>query len=195
MLTPSLLAQLDELSAFGADNDAAIAERPRRMLNITPETGRFLYQLVRHGGAREVLEIGTSNGYSTLWLAAALAGQGGRVTTLDCNPAKLELARANFDRAGLAGVIDARSADAAACLREAADSTYDLIFLDADRSQYQAYWPDLFRTLRAGGLIVVDNATSHADECAGFFAQARATAGAVCECLPLGNGEFLILKE
>lgn len=195
MLTASLLSLLDELAAFGADNDAATAERARRMLNITPDTGRFLYQLLRHGAARQVLEIGTSNGYSTLWLAAALAGQGGGVTTLECNPAKLELARANFERAGLAGTIDARLADAAEHLRDSADASYDLIFLDADRSQYRAYWPDLFRILRPGGLVVVDNATSHADECAEFFALARATAGTVCECLPLGNGEFLILKE
>ncbi|KAG0920226.1 hypothetical protein G6F31_020815 [Rhizopus arrhizus] len=67
----------DELARFGADNDARETERGRRMLYITPQTGEFLLVLVRFGAARRVLEIGTSNGYSTLWLAEAAAAING----------------------------------------------------------------------------------------------------------------------
>jgi predicted O-methyltransferase YrrM len=76
-----LLAVLDELARFGRDNDARETERPRRMLNITPETGRLLWILVRQSRATRILEVGTSNAYSTIWLADAARETGGRVTT------------------------------------------------------------------------------------------------------------------
>lgn len=68
---PSLQELLRELEAFGQQNDQTIAERPRRMLNITRDTGEFLSVIIRAMNARRILEIGTSNGYSTLWLASA----------------------------------------------------------------------------------------------------------------------------
>src|SRR5437868_2685738 len=98
----ALTALLDELARFGDDNDARETERARRMLNITPDTGRLLWILIRSARATRILEIGTSNAYSTIWLADAARETGGRVTTLELNPAKVELARANLTRAGLA---------------------------------------------------------------------------------------------
>ena len=76
-----LTALLDELARFGDDNDARETERPRRMLNITPDTGRLLSILVRSAGATRILEVGTSNAYSTIWLADAARETGGSVTT------------------------------------------------------------------------------------------------------------------
>ena len=83
----------DELGRFGADNDARESERGRRMLNITPDTGEFLSVLVRFGDTRRVLEIGTSNGYSTLWLAEAATAIDGHVTTLEYADDKVAMAR------------------------------------------------------------------------------------------------------
>lgn len=85
-----------ELERFGETNDAATTERPRRMLNITRDTGEFLAVLVRATIARRVLEIGTSNGYSTLWLADAARKIGGLVTTVEFAEYKIELASANL---------------------------------------------------------------------------------------------------
>src|SRR6476659_2443422 len=85
-----------ELERFGQANDAATNERPRRMLNITRDTGGFLVVLVRATAARRVLEIGTSNGYSTLWLANAARAIGGSVTTVELADYKIGLATANF---------------------------------------------------------------------------------------------------
>ena len=104
-MSESLQLLLTELEHFGAANDSAIAERPRRMLNITPETGELLSVLVRAMSARRVLEIGTSNGYSTLWLADAVRATGGAVTTVELSDYKAELARQNFRRSGLGSWI------------------------------------------------------------------------------------------
>src|SRR5215470_6570356 len=94
-----------ELEQFGKANDASTTERRRRMLNITRDTGEFLVVLVKATLARRVLEIGTSNGYSTLWLASAARAIGGSVTTVELSDSKVELARENFRRSGLASAI------------------------------------------------------------------------------------------
>ena len=101
----TLQALKEELARFGADNDATHTARAQRMLNITPDTGALLGVLVRATGARRVLEIGTSNGYSTLWLAEAAAAVGGHVTTLEYAADKVALARSTFDRSGLGAHI------------------------------------------------------------------------------------------
>ena len=97
-MTNSLDSLLDELEQFGKANDGSTTERPRRMLNITRDTGEFLAVLVRATLARRVLEIGTSNGYSTLWLASAARAIGGSVVTIELSAYKVALATANFAR-------------------------------------------------------------------------------------------------
>jgi hypothetical protein len=96
---------LVELEQFGKTNDAGATERARRMLNITRDTGEFLAVLVKATMARRVLAIGTSNGYSTLWLASAARAIGGAVTTVELAQYKIALAATNFARAGLAACI------------------------------------------------------------------------------------------
>ena len=133
----------NELAHFGAENDAREVERGRRMLNITPDTGEFLAVLVRFGTARRVLEIGTSNGYSTLWLAESAAAIDGHVTTLEYAEDKAAMARDTFARSGLADRITLVHDDAGPWLAEAADASIDLLFLDSDRGQYAGWWPQL----------------------------------------------------
>jgi predicted O-methyltransferase YrrM len=111
---------LVELEQFGKANDASITERSRRMLNITRDTGEFLAVLVRATLARRVLEIGTSNGYSTLWLASAARTIGGTVTTVELTDYKVGLASANFARAGLASCISIINDDAGRVLERSA---------------------------------------------------------------------------
>jgi predicted O-methyltransferase YrrM len=117
-LTESLHELLVELEQFGLSNDGAIADRPRRMLNITRDTGEFLSVLMRAMNAQRVLEIGTSNGYSTLWLALAAKAVKGHVTTVELSNFKLALAAENFKRSGLAVFITQVAGDAAALLRD-----------------------------------------------------------------------------
>ena len=92
----TLLELLEKLAKFGEDNDTRETERPKRMLNITRDTGRLLWIIVRATGAMRILEVGTSNAFSTIWLADAARSTGGRVTTLELNPEKIALARANL---------------------------------------------------------------------------------------------------
>src|SRR5437762_2429152 len=102
----TLLELLEKLAKFGEDNDAQETERPKRMLNITRDTGRLLWIIVRATGATRILEVGTSNAFSTIWLADAARSTGGRVTTLELNPEKIALARANLAAAGLDVVVE-----------------------------------------------------------------------------------------
>jgi predicted O-methyltransferase YrrM len=191
----TLQALKDELARFGADNDATHTERAQRMLNITPDTGELLGVLVRATVARRVLEIGTSNGYSTLWLAEAAAAVGGQVTTLEYAADKIALATATFARSGLAMQIELVHTEAGKWLGAAAEASIDLLFLDSERSQYLGWWPDLRRVLRPGGLLVVDNAVSHAEQMAAFEAQVRRDPQFHCVRVPLGNGELIAVRD
>ena len=194
MASPDLEALKVELERFGEANDAATNERPRRMLNITRDTGEFLGILVRATAARRVLEIGTSNGYSTLWLAEAAGAIGGSVTTVECSEYKLELAAANFARSGLSPFITLVRDDAGRLLQRSDESGYDVIFLDSERQEYPGWWPELRRVLRRGGLLIVDNAISHVNELAPFIALATADPQFETCLVPVGNGEFLAVK-
>ncbi len=193
-MTGSLETLKSELERFGQANDAATSERPRRMLNITRDTGEFLLVLVRATAARRVLEIGTSNGYSTLWLAEAARGIGGSVTTVELADYKIGLASANFARSGLAPFITLVHEDAGRFLERSDTGAYDLVFLDSERPEYPGWWPHLRRVLRPGGLLVVDNATSHVEQMAPFVALVRADSEFATCLVPVGNGEFLAVK-
>jgi len=189
-----LEALMAKLEQFGKDNDGSTAERPRKMLNITRDTGEFLAVLVRATLARRLLEIGTSNGYSTLWLASAARAIGGSVTTVEKSPYKIDLSAANFARSGLASYISQVHDDAGSVLERSPDGAFDMIFLDSERPEYPDWWPNLRRVLRPGGLLVVDNATSHPVEIAPFVALVNTDAEFETSLVPVGNGEFLAVK-
>ena len=124
-----------------------------RLRNVEPDTAELLGVLVRATRSRRILEIGTSNGHSTLWLADAAESTGGRVQTLDIDPRRTELALANLHRAGLDGLVECRTIGAAQALAEYPDDAWDLVFLDAERPEYAGYWPNLRRVLAPGGSV------------------------------------------
>jgi predicted O-methyltransferase YrrM len=193
-MTESLQVLLSELESFGEAHDSDAVGRPHRMLNITRDTGEFLAVLVRATSARRVLEIGTSNGYSTLWLASAARATGGAVTTVELSDYKVGLAQENFSRSGLAAYITLVHDDTGRVLERAVDASFDLIFLDAERPEYPGWWPDLKRLLRPGGLLVVDNAISHSEQMAPFVALVKADADFTTSLVSIGKGEFLAVK-
>jgi predicted O-methyltransferase YrrM len=192
-MDPSLHALLDELYAAGREHDAGKEDRLERLRNVEPETAALLSVLIRATGARRILEIGTSNGYSTVWLAEAARVVGGSVVSVEVEAERTEQARANLSRAGLAERVELRVQDAAETLADAAEDAYDLIFLDAERPAYAGYWPELVRVLRPGGLLVVDNVISHADQVAEFRALVSADERVTEADAPTGAGALLVV--
>ncbi|MGE5602730.1 MAG: O-methyltransferase [Nitrososphaerales archaeon] len=189
-----LTAFLAELEQFGVDNDEMAASRAERLLNITQDTGVFLHLLVQAVRARRILEIGASDGYSTLWLADAARATGGRVSTVECRPERAQMAAANFRRSGLASLIDLHVGEAGPHLAGQPAGSVEFLFLDAERHEYPGFWPELQRVLAPNSLLVVDNAVSHQAELAPFVALVNETEGYLTSLAPVGKGELLILK-
>ena len=133
--------------------------RRHRYLSVPPEDGRLLRVLAESGGARQVVEIGTSTGYSGLWLLLALARTGGRLTTYEIDPQRHALARANFERAGVSRFASLVLGDAHNEIAKLKDPI-DLLFLDADKVGYLDYMKKLRALVRPGGLIVAHNMNS-----------------------------------
>ncbi len=190
----TLEAVLDELHRYGTAHDAGLADRLQRLRNVEPDTARVLSVLVQALAARRLLELGTSNGYSTLWLADAVRSVGGWLVTVNLDAARSALAALNLDRVGLRELVELRVEDAAVTLRESPDGAFDMIFLDAERPAYAGYWPDLVRVLRPGGLLAVDNVLSHAEEVADFRALVRADARVSEAVVPTGAGLLLVVR-
>lgn len=184
---------LDRLARFGGEHDAREVNRTRKMLNITPDTGRLLWILVRARGAARILEVGTSNGYSTIWLADAARETSGRVITLERNPEKIALARANLAEAGVAEYVDLYEGDAADTLAKLS-GPFEFVFLDADRPQYVRYFEMVFPKLASGGLLVADNVISHARELAAYLASVKSHPGLMSVTVPIGKGEEISVK-
>jgi predicted O-methyltransferase YrrM len=184
---------LREVAETGRLNDAKETQRSRRMLNITSDTGQLLYILVCTMRAQRVLEVGTSNGYSTLWLSWAVSTTRGRVDTIESDTYKVVLARDNLDRAGLLQFVTIHEGLAIDVLSQL-DGVYDLVFLDADRASYMGYVEPLLELLRPGGLLVTDNVVSHAHELTDFLSTLKTDPRLMSVTVPIGNGEELSFK-
>ncbi|MCW2575455.1 MAG: putative O-methyltransferase, partial [Modestobacter sp.] len=159
----------DALYADGVEHDAAEPDRLRRRRNLEPDAAALLGVVLRAMGARSVVEVGTSNGYSTLWLADAVRATGGRVLSVDLDADGQATAAGTLRQAGLDEWVELRCADGGQALRELPDGSQDVVFLDSERSEYEDWWPHPVRVLRPGGLLVIDNVLSHPDEVAAFL--------------------------
>jgi predicted O-methyltransferase YrrM len=179
-----------EIHAAATEHDEALTDRLARYRILEPETAELLALLVRATNAQRVLELGTSIGHSTLWLADAVEATGGRLTSVEIDPSRTEQARANLERAGLTAEL--RVEDAADTLRGSDDDAWDLIFLDAERPAYAGYWRDVVRSLRPGGLVAVDNVISHAEQVEELLELMADLPGAQ---VPIGAGLQLAVKR
>ena len=168
--------------------------RERRLRSVTPEVGRFLHLLVKLTGARRILEVGMSGGYSTIWLASAARETDGHVTTLELDPAKIERARQNFAAAGLQDIITIVEGDAHQTLARL-EGPFDLAFLDAEKEFYLDFLEPLVRLLRPGGVLTADNLLSHAEELAPFRQAAESHPELECVLIPIPRGELLARKR
>ena len=188
-------AFLDELYAHGRAHDEQRDDRLQRLRNVEPETAELLGVLVRAMRATRVLEIGTSNGYSTIWLGDAAEAVDGTVLSLEIEAERTAQATSNVAEAGVSGFVELRTQDAAEALRSFADGAFDLIFLDAERTHYVDYWPDLIRALRPNGLLVVDNTLSHSKDLVEFSELVYGDAQVTSTLVTVGGGVMLIVKS
>ena len=186
---------LDELYAHGRAHDEKRADRLQRLRNVEPETAELLGVLVRAMRAARVLEIGTSNGYSTIWLGDAAEAVDGTVLSLEIEAERTAQAADNLTRAGVADRVELRTQDAAEALRSFSDDAFDVIFLDAERPLYAGYWPELIRVMRPNGLLVVDNTLSHAKELVEFSELVYAAPEVTSTLVTVGAGVMLIVKS
>ncbi len=186
---------LDDLYATSRAHDEALEDRLQRFRNVEPETAELLGVLVRAMQATRVLELGTSNGYSTIWLADAAEAVGGSVVSLEVEAERTALARDNLAQAALDSLVELRTEDAGEALAGFADDAYDLVFLDAERPAYVGYWPDLVRVLRPNGLLVVDNTLSHANQLVEFSELVYGDARVTSTLVTVGAGVLLIVKS
>ncbi|HUA49507.1 MAG TPA: class I SAM-dependent methyltransferase [Solirubrobacteraceae bacterium] len=184
----------DELYAASQEHDRAHADRLERFRNVEPPTAELLGVLIRATRARRILELGTSNGYSTIWLADAAEATGGRVVSVENDAARTELARSNLATAGLVERVELRSEDAANVLAGSDDRAWDFVFLDAERPAYPAYLGDLLRTLAPGGVLAVDNVISHEQELVEFTRLIEAESALTQTVVPVGAGLRLAVR-
>jgi len=186
---------LDELYAHGRAFDSKHEDRLQRLRNVEPETAELLGVLVRSMQAKRVLEIGTSNGYSTIWLGDAAEAVDGTVLSLEIEAERTAQAQDNLRHAGVADRVELRTQDAAEALRSFADDAFDLVFLDAERPLYAGYWPELIRVMRPNGLLVVDNTLSHAKELVEFSELVYGSPEVTSTLVTVGAGVMLIVKS
>jgi len=171
MLDDRVRSVLERLAAEDADERARGVDRALRARAVSPTTGQLLFALVAPQAGCEVLEIGGSRGYSTIWLAAGARILGGTVVSLEHDPAKCEAWRRNIEDAGLAEWAELIEGDAHASL-DASDDVFDLVFIDAEKEDYQRYFELARPKVEPGALIVADNVLSH-EETLAAYSQAR----------------------
>lgn len=165
----------------------------QRLRAIRPEVGQMLVTLIVATGARTIVEVGTSSGYSTLYLASGARQTGGRVVTYEVDPAKVELAGRSFADAGVDDVVELRHADGVAGLGSFAGQA-DLVFVDAEKGDYLGALGPAIEALRQGGLLVADNLISHEADLAGFREAALADPRLVGLVVPIGRGELVAAR-
>ena len=193
-----LLEFVNALYADGVAHDAAQPDRLLKRRNLESASAALLALVLRIAGARRVVEIGTANGYSTIWLADAVGETGGQVVSVDAaasDHARTNLGRADAAQPGLAKRVELKQGDGGAYLAQLTDGSVDLLFLDAERVEYPSWWPHPVRILRVGGVLAVDNVLSHADEVAPFLKLLAAETGIVGTTVAVGKGLHLAWRR
>jgi caffeoyl-CoA O-methyltransferase len=171
MLDDRVRTVLERLEREDADERARGLPAAERSRQVERTTGRFLFALVAPQTDCEILEIGGSRGYSTIWLAAGVRYLGGRVLSLEADPAKVDTWRANVEEAGLDEVAELLPGDAFETLPQI-DDVFDLVFLDAEKEQYERLFELARPKLEPGAVVIADNVLSHADVL-GAYSNAR----------------------
>ena len=187
MLDERIRAVLARLEAEDAKEREEGVARELRARQVARSTGQFLFSLVAPQWDCEVLEIGGSRGYSSIWLGAGVRHLGGRVLSLEADPVKVEAWRANVAEAGLEETVELIAGDAFETLPQIQD-VFDVVFIDAEKDDYEGLFQLARGKVETGGLFVADNVLSHADPLAEYSMARQADPTLESVTLPLDRG-------
>jgi predicted O-methyltransferase YrrM len=171
VLDDRVRAVLERLEREDEDERARGLPSAERARAVAPTTGRFLFSIVAPQTDCEVLELGGSRGYSTIWFAAGVRYLGGRVLSIEHDPRKIEAWRRNITEAGLEDWADLIEGDALEAV-PAIDDVFDVVFLDAEKEDYEQLFQLARRKLEPAALVIADNVLSH-EETLGAYSRAR----------------------
>lgn len=163
--------------------------------NIAHQTAEFISMLIKISGVKQVLEIGTSNGYSALWIADALkqAGNNGHLTTIEFYEKRQAIAKENIEKCGLSEFVTFRQGRALEILADL-DFVPDMVFIDANKSEYVRYFDILKDKLEKGAIILADNVVSHSSKVADFLEEIKNDTRYQSEVLDLPAGLLMAYK-
>ena len=187
MLDDRVRSVLARLEAEDAEERETGVPREQRSRQVARTTGQFLFALVAPQWDCEVLEIGGSRGYSSIWLGAGVRQLGGRVLSLEADPAKCEAWRRNVADAGLEDWLELVEGDAFATLPQTQD-IFDIVFIDAEKDDYEALFQLTRDKVEPGALFVADNVLSHADTLGAYSAARQADPALESVTVPLDRG-------
>ena len=179
-----VLARLESEDAAEREAGLPASQRARQ---VEPTTGRFLFALAASQAGVEVLEIGGSRGYSSIWVAAGARMLGGRLLSLEHDPVKCQAWRENVAEAGLEEWAELVEGDAFATLASVED-VFDLVFLDAEKDDYEGLFALARPLLEPGGLVVADNVLSHVETLGAYSAARQADPALSSVTVPLDRG-------
>ena len=186
-MKPEIRIFLKQLEEHAQAHDAREPEHSRKLLNLEPETAEIVSILARSSRARHILEIGTSNGYSTIWLAASVGPEGGRVISIDRSSEKHRMAKDNLLTASLSQYVDLRLGDATEVI-QTLPGPFDFVFFDADRTSAPGQLTLLLPKLAPQALILADNVLSHPEEIAGYLRMVKSLEQLQHVLIPVGKG-------
>lgn len=192
-MEPKVLEVVARLEMRDEQERARGLSGSERIQALHPDSARFLYVLALAKGAKSIVEVGTSHGYSTLWLAAAAKANGGKVVTCDANPERIAAARQNFADAGLTDVIEILEGDARETLRGRSEPV-DLLFIDSEKSYYETFFDVVYQRLVKGGMVIADNVLSHQDELEDYIAYVENHPNLESVMVPIGRGLGISVK-
>lgn len=187
MLDDRVRAVLERLELEDADERARGLPSAQRSRAVERTTGQFLFALVAPQWDCEVLEIGGSRGYSSLWFAAGVRLLGGHVTSLENDPAKAAAWRANITEAGADEWVNLIEGDAAATI-PTIDDVFDIVFLDAEKEDYEQLFQAARQKVEPGALIIADNVLSHGETLGAYVAARQSDPTLESVTLPLDRG-------
>jgi predicted O-methyltransferase YrrM len=187
VLDEKLRAVLARLEAEDVEEREEGVARELRSRQVARTTGQFLFSLVAPQVDCEVLEIGGSRGYSSIWLGAGVRQFGGRVLSLEADPAKVDAWRRNVADAGLEETVELIDGDAFETLPQIQD-VFDLVFIDAEKEDYERLFQLARGKVEPGGLFVADNVLSHADSLAEYSRARQADPTLESVTVPLDRG-------